>query len=602
MGLAGASVAEAQLRVVVADGDVTPLGEVRLPHHASIDDGGAVAFMATLDGADAAMVWRNGTLAALATAGDPAPCGTGTISGIGDGLGGLESVALRGLWATFDIHDSLGVQRRIGSNDGTLRCMASSGDATAAGSLARFNKYPITNEAGEVLVDDSHLWLVPNAGGSYGQVAGAGTSVPVPPMHTAGPARYWLLDDDGDVTVAIQTSYLGGDRLHALHGRPGAMTLIEPLGLGAMDTFTLSGTNGPMIGVTRDGSVAYEAYIEPPSPAVPYYAMWAGAPGATSKQVEFPVDAGGVTLTRLYARPHVVSSSHLVAEVMVESSGAPRQALVRWISGTPTVIATTGEPLPGHPLMMVQRFGGVGVDAAGTIFVQVLTGAVTGGIYRIPVGGAIEKVLATGDTLSIAGVDETIRGTRFDTTFGTGYGTMVSATGGIVFSATYQDGAKLALVTQGTSAGPAPDLVLELISQQPYKEDPDPATSYRMELRITNVGAGASEFPVLRAMPDEYFFCPTAMTQEPGACVFDRLEPGASVMKTVFWDSTNDYRYMMEVSSDGQEDADPSNNVLSGPIEIYVNDACGTCASSGSRPLGWIPLLLAFALVLRARR
>ena len=35
-----------------------------------------------------------------------------------------------------------------------------------------------------------------------------------------------------------------------------------------------------------------------------------------------------------------------------------------------SVLATTGAALPGHPTVMVERFGGVGVDAAGTIFVQ----------------------------------------------------------------------------------------------------------------------------------------------------------------------------------------------------------------------------------------
>jgi hypothetical protein len=70
--------------------------------------------------------------------------------------------------------------------------------------------------------------------------------------------------------------------------------------------------------------------------------------------------------------------------MVVETAGAPRQALVRWKAGTLSILATTAAALPGHPSIMVERFGAVGVDEAGAIFVQVLTGSVTGGIFRIP--------------------------------------------------------------------------------------------------------------------------------------------------------------------------------------------------------------------------
>lgn len=593
--LVAPATAEAQLRVVVADGEVTPFGVLDLPHKPSIDDNGDIAFLANIDGGQTALVWRAGVLGVLAQTGAPTPCGGATIGGIGDGLGGLESVSLRGQLAVFDIYG--GGQRRVASEGGTLRCLASTGDTTPAGTLGAFQRHPLTNEAGETLVDDSRLWFVPNAGTSFSQIAGTGATLPVPAMHTPGRAVYWALDDDGDATVVIETTYLGGTRHHAFHGSPGAMTLIEPLGIAADDQWSIFGADG--LGVSRDGIVAYQASVMPPA-GTEYSGVWVGAPGATAEAFRFPLDADGVTLTALYARPHVIAASHIVAEMRVMSNTGPRQAIVRWQQGAASVIATTGAPLPGHPSVMVQRFGGVGVDATGTIYMQVFTGSVDGGVYRSALDGPIEKILATGDTLTIAGVDETVDNTSFETSRGTGYGTAVGFDGHFVFHAGYQGGVKGALVTFGAVSGPPPDLVLTIRRQYVYAEDESSPAFSHLSLTVRNNGTNTAMLPVLLPAPLEHFTrCPQGTTTLEQGCLFEPLVPGESIDFVIEF-SRDDMDFRVEVSSDGQVDANPADNVVSGHFEKYERDACS--CRTGARPHSLAPFILVFAIVMRRRQ
>lgn len=605
----GASAADAQLRVVHADGDVTSVGTLAYPDRWSIDDDGAIAFHVeeTINLSSMLVRWRDGALTKLAELGAPSPCGTGAILELGN-LASGERAVLRGQYAVFHVTDGNAVHHSVGWNNGAITCLASSA------SLPNFVPWPVTNLAGENLVGNAyesgnaHLSYLPSIGGAASSVIGGGATVPAPAMTTVRGPRQWALDDDGDITALVHATGTNPTVWdYVVHGRPGSLTMLAPTGIGGADTWSVR-----TFDVSRDGIVAYYASVTPEAdPANPYGAIWLGAPGAETKAVQFPaMTTSGVELTNLVGSQralHVVGGSHLVMHA--EYGNVEGTAIARWNAGALEVIARSGTMLRGHPGVMVHGFGGVGVDAAGTVYFQVHTNATMtiSGVYRVAVGGDIEKLLAPGDTLQIQGAGETIDAAYFQTSQGTGHGTSVSPTGKIVFGASYQGQSKQVLVTLGAGPppGPPPNLKLELVEQRSsYSEIRRGGYIEEIFVRITNTGQGAA-FPVVLNGSPHYAGCYATSLAElddeqqntASGCQVPELASGASIDRVAVFDATSEtYDFTLEVFAD--RDPDQLDNRITGKVRYGTEgDGCAT-----ARPRAGAPLLLVTALLLLRRR